>query len=364
MPPTKSDDWMNSDILDLESVESRIMDSFGSLAAPLAWMHVLAYARFARVAHAAARLRIADALACGPRTAAELAAQTGADVIALTRLLRALAATGVLERCADGRFSLTEIGSLLRSDTPMSFRHSLIEFFEPSMVPMSGLVDTVMSGRPAFEAAHGEAFFDYMARDRARGAAFDAQMSAGAALRSRALLEAVDLSRAALVVDIGGGEGALLCEVLRSYPSARGVLFDSAATAQRARERLAESGLGDRSEVRTGDFFDSAPEGGDAYVLSFVLHDWDDARSARILTNVCHAMREDATVHVVELVRAEEGAPSMVEYLNLDILELLAGRERTEGELCSLLEASGLRPTRVARTSTPFSVIEARLATR
>ncbi|HEX7956172.1 MAG TPA: methyltransferase, partial [Pyrinomonadaceae bacterium] len=258
--------------LDQEEVTTEVLAGFQDTEPALAWMQLLANLNFARIVHAAVKLRVVDALGAGPKTARQIASATNTDRHALHRLLRALSVAGVVSESSGGRFGLTPAGALLVSDGRPSFSGALLNFFDPELVPLDGLVRSVATGKPAFEGRHGMAFYDYLARKAPDGGArFDASMNVGAALRAHALLAGFDFSSVRTVVDLGGGEGALLEEVLEANGHLRGVVFERSQTAARARARLSKSGLAARCEVVEGDFFSSVPTGGDVYILSFIL---------------------------------------------------------------------------------------------
>jgi ubiquinone/menaquinone biosynthesis C-methylase UbiE len=348
--------------LDQEQVTTAVLEWFKEAEPALAWMQMLANLHFARIVYAAVKLRIVDALRKGPKTAHEVASVTSTDEVALHRLLRALSAGGVVVESKGGRFGLTPAGALLVSDGKPSFFGALLDFFEPELVPLDGLVRTVATGKPAFEERHGTAFYDYLAQKAPDGGAqFDASMNVGAALRARALLDGYDFSGVRTVVDIGGGEGALLTKILEVNPHLRGVVFERPRTAARARARLAQSGLAARCEVTEGDFFSSLPSGCDVYVLSFILHNWDDAQCVALLSQCRRAMGDGAVLLIVEQLRVPTTEASIVEYFNLRSLELLAGRERTKAEFRVILKNAGFRLAGVTQSpGAPFCVMEAR----
>jgi predicted O-methyltransferase YrrM len=357
---------------DPEVVTSELLASFAGAEPALAWTRVLVTLRFARVVHAAVKLGIPGALRERPKTVREIATATATDEAALARLLRALSAAGVVgevpsseDSTAGERFRLTPAGDVLAAgDEP--FAKSLVDFFDPPLVPLDGLVRTVTTGRPAFDERHGMPFYEYLAR-RAEdgGARFDASMSVGAAMRSHALLAAVDFAGARRIVDVGGGDGTLLASLLAEHPHLRGVVLEGESTAERARARLAGLGLADRIDVVAGDFFASVPGGADVYVLSFVLHNWDDARCAVLLERCREVMDPGAVLLVVEQVRVPGEPAGLNDYCNLGTMELLGGRERTELEYAALLEAAGFRLARATPApDVPFCVLEARVAAR
>ncbi len=347
---------------DEEQVAAQVLHDFRATAPGLAWLRNLAHLRLARVAHAMVVLGIADALEARPLGVATLARRTGTHAATLGHFLRALCATGLAQESARGRFSATEAGGWLRRAGEPSVALALQAFFEPELVPMDGLVQTVRSGRPAFEVTHGMPFYDHLERHALDGGArFDARMNVGAGLRARALLELVDWRSVGLVADIGGGEGLLLAHLLSRHAAMRGLLVERPRTARRARRRLAEVGLGRRCRVVAGDFFADVPTGAQAYLLSFVLHNWDDVRCAELLARCRQAMADDAVLHIVEQVREPGPDGSVLAYFDLPALELLGGQERSATEFRRLARHAGLRLTSIARQpGNPFAVLTVR----
>jgi predicted O-methyltransferase YrrM len=325
-----------------------------------AWARVIATLRFARIVHAAVKLGIADAIATEAKGAADVARETGTCEGAVYRLLRGLCAAGVVEEPEAGRFLLTPFGGPLARGRRPTFAATLLDFFDPRLVPLGGLCSTVQTGTPAFEERHGAPFYESLAGAPDGGAKLDASMSSGAPLRARALAGAVDLSGARVVVDVGGGEGVLAASLLEAYPHLQAMLLELPGTAARARVNLSSRGLAERCEVIAGDFFEGVPAGGDVYILSLILNDWEDARCVRVLTRCRQAMAPGAALYLIERLRGERAAVG--EYFNLRTLELLRGHERSEGEMRALLEAAGLRIDRVIPTALPFSVVRAHTA--
>jgi len=224
------------------------------------------------------------------------------------------------------------------------------------------LIRTLRSGRPAFESVHGMHFYEYLDRQPADAAArFGARMNIGAGLRSRALGALVDFSQAQVVMDIGGGEGLMLAGLLSQHPTLRGVLFERPRTAARARARLADVGLAGRCDVVEGDFFEAVPPGADVYLLSFVLHNWDDAKATALLERCRQAMAPGAVLYIVEQVRDLQSQASVMEFFGLPTLELLGGRERTRQEFRALTKAAGLRLAGEAQVpGNPFCALQVR----
>ena len=315
----------------------------------------------ARAVQVAARLGLADGLRDGPRHPADLAAATGTHPDALGRLMRALAGLGVLASDALGRYRLTPMGELLRGDAPGSLRDFVARFGEPEYWRAWGALDhSIATGRPAFDAVFGARLFDHLARNPEAAARFHAGMGGGSARAAAAVVAALgDLGGVDTVVDVGGGHGALLAAVLRANPEARGVLFELPQVAEAGRAALAAAGLAGRSRVETGDFFEAVPAGGDLYLLQRIVHDWDDAEAVRLLGNVRAAMPAHARLLLVEAVVRPGDAPSHAKMLDLNMLVLVGGRERTEEEYRALLQAAGLALRRVLPATADTNVLEA-----
>lgn len=317
----------------------------------------------------AARLGIADHLAQGPRTAGEVAEALRThggirvDAGALFRLLRALGALGFLARARDERFSLTALGERLRSDVPGS-RRALIasELDTAHYLPWGRLEESVRTGQPVFEKVFSMKAWEYY-RDRnpEEGRLFSANMTAMSRIETQGILAAYSFAAARCIVDIGGAHGAFLAAALQQAPQARGILFDQAQVVAEAGEVLKGFGVADRVQCIAGDFFHELPRSGDVYLLKHILHDWDDADCVRILARVREAMAPDGRVLVAELPLPDEGEASpMGAMLDLNMLVMLGGRERTAAEYSALFEKAGLRLLRVVPTSSPIALIEAR----
>jgi len=298
----------------------------------------------AQAIYVAAKLRIPDLLASGPRTAAELGASSGAHPSALDRLLRALSVLEVFARTPDGRYSNTPFTEILRADHAQSQRDSVL--FLPAAFlwrPLGELEYSVRTGEPAFERIFGQHFFQYLASHPDDALTFNTAMTQGVAWTCAALLAAYDFSRFQRLADVGGGEGALLRAILLATPGLRGVLFDLPQVVARAREVMTGE-VAERCEIVGGDFFRAAPEGADAYLLKGVVHDWPDEDARRILGNVRAAIRPEGTLLLVEGIVGSDAPPAGV----LDLLMLvLGGRERSEAEFRSLLASSGFAISRI-----------------
>jgi hypothetical protein len=311
----------------------------------------------------AAKLRIPDQLAHGPRTAAEVAAAIGADAPSVHRLMRGIATVGVLSSEAGGRFALTPLGEALRSDVPGSMRSLIIAEMAPGhWLPWAHLEDSVRTGKPAAPAALGMDVWEYYKKNAEEGFHFAEAMSGMSAMAMQAVLAAYSFRDVRKVVDVGGSHGAFVAAVLQREPAARGVLFDRAEVVEGANATLEHTGVADRIERVAGDFFQSVPAGGDTYLLKHILHDWSDDECVRILTNVRAAMTPEARVVVVEMLIDEKGPPSPAPLLDLNMLVMLTGRERIAEEFGALFAKAGLRLAGVTPTHSPVAVVEARRA--
>ena len=309
--------------------------------------------------HVAASLGIADLLADGARTSDDLAEAAGADADSLYRLLRALASVGVLHQ-GDGRlFSLTPIGELLRSDVPGSLHGWAAYAGRPYFwAAWADLLHSVQTVENAFRHVHGQDIWSYRADRPDESLLFDAAMKALTGASNAALIEAFDFSRFRTLVDVGGGNGTLLADVLASNPALQGVLFDQAHVVARADQVLEAAGVADRCRIESGNFFEAVPEGGDAYLLKSIIHDWEDEDSSAILRVVRAAMPEGATLLVVEreLGAPNEDAPT--KFSDLNMLVGPGGRERTKDEYASLFESTGFRLVGATPTAGTHTVFE------
>lgn len=307
----------------------------------------------------AAKLGLADHLQHGAQTPQRLAQAVAADPQALYRLLRALASLGIFTELPDGAFALTPLAEYLRSDVALSVRSLAVLYGEEWLWRAYGqMLHSVRTGQPAFEQVHGEPLFDYLSGRTEAAAQFDEAMSGYSAQEADAILAAYDFSTVTRLVDVGGGHGTLQAALLHTYPHLSGIVFDRAPVIAGARRLLDEAGVGGRSDCVAGDFFTAVPEGGDAYLLKSVLHDWDDADASRILRVCRQAMAEPARLLVIERVVPEGNTSAEAKLFDINMLVVLGGRERTEREYRALFGAGGFRLTRVIPTQSPLSVIE------
>ncbi len=306
--------------------------------------------------HAAALLGVADHLADGPRNADELAARTGCDATALHRLLRALASVDVVRRPEPDTFALGPLGNLLRSDVEGSLRSWVLLNGGTLYRAFAGIAHTLHSGRPATEAVFDTDLFGHLEGSPEEAVLFESAMGEISRRWRQSAVAVCDVSWARHIVDVGGGSGEFLTALLRAHPGARGTLFDRPHVLARARTGFDPAS---RCEFVAGDFFESVPAGGDVYLLSWILHDWDDASAMRILRNVRGAIVPDGRLLVVESVLPPGDTPHFSRFGDVVMLVALGGRERTEAEYADLLDRAGFRLRRVLPTGGPRSVIEA-----
>ena len=346
----------------VETVRYGIAEVYRRLVpGPMAMMELLAAGWLTQAIHAAAVLGIADELAAGPCTSAELARRVDADEDALRRLLRLLIGHGIFTQRRDGRYALTAPAHALRRDAPGSLRDAALFFGSARhRQHWTHVVDAVRSGEPVGRQIDGASFFDYVRTDREFGELFDSAMTSIGTLTADALFAAYDFGRFSTVVDVGGGQGRMLAEILRRAPGTRGVLVDLPDVAARAAERFTAAGLDGRAVVAPGSFFDSVPPGGDAYLLKHIVHDWPDERAEQLLRTVRAAMSPVARLVIVEIVLPRHGRPHPGNFTDLEMLINSGGRERTAEQYRQLLARTGFELTHIADTVSPESVIEAR----
>ncbi|MGE2713573.1 methyltransferase [Mycolicibacterium litorale] len=310
--------------------------------------------------YTAARLGIADQLASGPRHANDVAARIGVDPDGVYRLMRALTSRGVLRQRPDGSFALTRVGDALRSGVDGSLRDMVLFIGHPiRWADWGNLEHSVRTGRTAFAELHGRPFFDYLDGDPEFATVFNNAMTATSGLADEVALGAYDFTGCKLVVDVGGGHGSVLSTILRSAPEARGVLYDLPSVVADAGPTFDAAGVADRASVTGGSFMDSVPDGGDAYVMKNIIHDWSDDDAVRILRNIRTAIAPGGRLVLLEMVLPERANSFIGLMLDLEMLVTAGGRERTRGEYANLLSRSGFRLTRVIDTITPMSIVEA-----
>ena len=309
---------------------------------------------------AVARLGIPDWIAAQPRTSEEIAKAVGIDPDAAHRVMRALASIGVFRQLEDARFALTPLGETLRSNVAGSVRDFAVMLTDtPHWQPWGRLLEALKSGRPVLKAVLGMELWEWYRRHPADADAFSLAMGNLARMSAAELIRVVDFSQVQTVADVGGAHGVLLTAILQRHAHTRGILFDMPHVIEAAKPVIEAQGLSDRCKLSAGDFFKEIPSGADVHVLKQILHDWDDQRATLILENCHRALRPSGRVLLVEMVLPTDGAPSLAHFIDLNMLVMLGGRERSASEFAVLFEKSGFKPPRFIENRSPFVVIEA-----
>jgi SAM-dependent methyltransferase len=301
--------------------------------------------------YVAAKLGIADLLADGPRSSADLAQATKTHAPSLHRLLRLLASAGVLAEGEGATFALTPVGEFLQSGVEGSSRAVALLFAGPLMRSWNELLFSVQTGEVAFERVFGMKPFEYMPKHPEEAAIFNEAMTAVSAQTAKGVPLVYDFSPFQTVVDAGGGHGVLLAAILNANPRVKGVLFELPHVVEGGRKHLTALGLSERCQVVAGDFFESVPTGADAYIMKSVIHDWDHERSIKILQNCRRAMRPSGKLLLVEMVlpsRVDQSLRSQIGTgSDVNMLINAGGRERTDSDFAELFQAAGFKLTRI-----------------
>jgi hypothetical protein len=307
----------------------------------------------ARAIQVAAELGVADELATGPRAVGELASATGTHEPSLYRLLRALATVGVLREDDARTFELTELGEHLRSDDPQSIAGWAAFAGTPSIWAAWGALDhSVRTGENAFAHVHGDDVWTYRSTRPEESARFDRAMASHTGRAADAVLEVEDFARFSLIVDVGGGDGTLLAKILARRPEARGILFDQPHV-------VAKAVVPERCEAIGGNFFEGVPEGGDAYLLKAIIHDWEEREAVAILQGARRAIAPQGRLFLIEWVLGDPNERPAAKFSDLNMLVAPGGRERRLDEYAALFDAAGFRLVGETETSNGHSVIEA-----
>jgi hypothetical protein len=308
--------------------------------------------------YVAAKLGLADLLKDGQRSADDLASATKTHPKSLHRLLRALASLGVFSEDDRRQFSLTPLADCLRSDIPGSQRSLAIMTGEEHYHAFGHLLYSVQTGRIAFDKLYGMPVFDFLQHHPDQAKIFDEAMVGVHGRETATMLDAYDFSGIRVLTDVGGGNGSVITAILRRHPAMRGVLFDLPGVVERAKANIQAAGVGERCQAVGGSFFETVPAGSDAYLLRHIIHDWDDEKATRILQNVHRGMHKDGKLLVVESVIPPGNDPCSAKLLDLAMLVIPGGQERTEAEYRKLYGAAGFRLTRIIPTQAGVSVIE------
>ncbi len=314
----------------------------------------------ARLVHVAAKLKLADLLTDGPRTVQHLAEATGTQSPALYRVLRALASVGVFAETTGGRFKLTPPAATLQSDAPGSLHAWALMINERyTWESWMELLHGVKSSEVPFIKAHGVLPFEYLEEHPEDLAIFGASMTSLSVTDNPAIAAAYGFSGIETLVDVGGGHGSLLAAILKANPKLKGVLFDQPSVIERAQkdQYVTARGIAERCRLESGSFFESVPSGGDAYIMKYILHDWNDEQCLKILENCRSAMNAKGKVLVVDNVIPSGNDPNWGKLLDIQML-IIGGRERTKKEFDAIFAAAGLKLKRIVPTKCPLSIIE------
>ena len=307
--------------------------------------------------YAAAKLGIADLLKDGPLKCSEIAAIVGTDARSLFRLMRALSSLRVFAQTKNEYFALLPLGEKLRADIPGSLKAIIITLGEIHYQACGALLHAVQTGSPSFDKVFGAGLFEYLDQNTDVATSFNEGMASVAGMLSYAVVLAYDFGRVSSIVDVGGGNGRFLEKILEIYPEIQGTVFDCATTIERTPRPSGQNSS--RCSYVAGDFFASVPQGGDLYFLCGVVHDWDDDRAVTILRNCRQAMPATGRLLLLETVVPENDSTHFSKILDLNMLAMSSGRERTRAEFCKLLTAARFKMCRIVATMAPQSLIEA-----
>jgi hypothetical protein len=309
--------------------------------------------------YVAAKLGVADLLEAGPQSCAVLATATGSDAPSLYRMLRALSSVGIFSHVGESDFALSRLANSLRTHVPGSLKALVITMGEIHYQACGELLHSVRTGSTAFNHVFGASLFDYLQQNADAADAFNRGMTDVSSLLAHAVLLAYDFSGISSLVDVGGGEGRFLRRILELNPGMTGIVFDLPKTVESA-NRVQTDTDNERCSYIAGTFFESVPDGADAYLLCGVLHDWDDDCAITVLGNCRRAAtKKNGRVLIVDAIVPDTNSASFSKLLDLNMMVMTGGRERTKAEWCSLLDAADYRLTRIIPTMAPQSVIEA-----
>jgi len=309
--------------------------------------------------HVAAKLKLADFVKDGPKSAEELAHATQTQPQALYRLLRALSSVEVFSEDAHGRFSLTPMAECLL-DVHGSQRAVAIMMGDEHYQSWGDLLHCIQTGQPAFDHLYGKPVFDWLSEHPKEAKIFDSAMTGFHGPETQAMIDAYDYTGIRTLVDIGGGNGSVLSAVLAKYPTLHGILCDLPGVIERAKANLADAGVAGRCQTIAGSFFEAAPPGGDAYQMRHIIHDWTDEQCHTILSHIRNVIPADGRLLVIEMVIKPRNEPQPAKWLDLNMMVIPGGKERTEAEYRAMYAKAGFRLERIVPTPTEVSVIEGR----
>ncbi|MFZ1863213.1 MAG: methyltransferase [Polyangiales bacterium] len=314
----------------------------------------------AHIVYALAELELVDAFQSGSRPISDVASELEINEDLAYRLLRAATNLDVVREEPGRRFSLTPIGQALCKRENESFRDFIILMGRLGTRMWSRLADCVRQGRNAVEIETGQQPFEFLIGDENIRHVFNRAMTAVSSVAANALTAAYDFTPYSTIVDVGGGEGRLLSAILQAVPNARGLLFDLPEVVKDAPNVLQSLGVSSRCETVGGSFFESVPAGGDLYLMKAIIHDWNDENAQKILATVRRAMDRDSPLLLYEAVVPGPNKKHFAKYLDIEMIVMAGGRERTAEEYTALLDRAGFQLTRIIPTAGPASVIESR----
>jgi hypothetical protein len=313
-----------------------------------------------RLLHVAAELSLADFLVDGPKSADELSGPTGTHAPSLHRAMRALCDLGLFVEDNAHRFSLTPLSEALKSNGPNSYKSTVLMLTGDLFCrAMDNLLFSVQTGKAGFEHAFGVPFFNWLENHPEQASMFSQTMVGYHGAEHKAVAAAYDFSGLDTIIDVGGATGNFLIAILGCYPQPRGILFDMPHVVCDAPALIQSRGLQNRIRIKAGNFFDHVPHGGDAYLLSQIIHDWEEGQCLTVLGNCRKAMKPDSKLLIVERVLPSCGKRHPAKRLDISMLVLTGGQERTEQEYRELLAKAGFRLSQVVPTESTVSVIEA-----
>jgi hypothetical protein len=328
---------------------------------PVALLELTQGSMMTQAIYVAAELGIADVLRDGPLTVDEIAGAVDANPDAVHRLLRLLASYSIFAEQNDGRFKLTPMADALRSDAPVSMRGIALLMGHPThWEDWSHLVSAVRTGEPVVPKLRGMGAFEFLETNPEYGAVFYQGMTNLSDLETDPIVAAYDFGQYETIVDVGGGRGVLLARILQRATTSQGILFDARAVPSGAEALLAQAGVADRCTIVSGGLFDAVSPGGDAYVLKHIVHDWPEERALEILRNVRDAIASNGRLLLIEFVPAEGNGQHPGKLVDLWLMLLVGGKERTQAQYAELLGKAGFALERVVPTAAPVSIVEAR----
>lgn len=328
---------------------------------PVQMVQLLAGFQMSQALYVAAKIGVADAMVDGPVPLDQLASKVDANPLALSRLLRTLSSLGVFSETEPGTFGLTPLGGTLVSDQPGSMRDLALMWMETHYAPFGGLLGTVRTGDCAATEHYERPFFSWLGDQPEQVDRFSRAMANLTNGIKAGAIASYDFSGAGTIVDLGAADGALLANIISTTSDTTGIAFDLPHVVAEAAATVQGYGLGERLTTQAGNFFDAVPGGADTYVLSMVLHDWNDADATRLLGNIRTAAAPGARVLAFELVIPAGNGPHMSKMIDLTMLAMMNGRERTDAEMRALFEGEGFVYEATVATPTPISIIEARV---